>query len=237
MSISREALFSDACLVLIVAGLVCAAVRWFHMCAPYSDNEKVYYPARRQVSLFFALPVLLVPYVLKPSEPFVVTYAVSIWIIYISLAVSVLYRIYFRWELDGKFLWKKIVNWCELLWMTALLLVLVICPQFFSSHEMWIYVGSAVAGTCSTVLAVFTLFRLRRDIDLYMNDNYSNPEDFPLNFARKVLWLPLVLILLGWVLFLTKNPWLFLVNNLLYSVVYVWLLCLIRSRWRAFLRK
>lgn len=60
-----------------------------------------------------------------------------------------------------------------------------------------------------------------------MNDNYSNPEDFPLNFARKVLWLPLVLILLGWVLFLTKNPWLFLANNLLYSVVFVWLLCVI----------
>lgn len=52
MSISREALFSDACLVLIVAGLVCAVVRWFHMCSPYSDNEKVYYPARRQMSLF-----------------------------------------------------------------------------------------------------------------------------------------------------------------------------------------
>lgn len=227
MSISREALFSDACLVLIVAGLVCATVRWFHMCSPYSDNEKVFYPARRQMSLFFALPVLLVPYVLMPSGPAVMTYAVSVWIIYISLAVSVLYRIYFRWELDGKFLWKKIVNWCELLWMAALLLVLVICPQFFSSHEKLIYVGSAVAGTCSTVLAVFTLLRLRRDIDLYMNDNYSNPEDFPLNFARKVLCLPLVLILLGWVLFLTKNPWLFLANNLLYSVVFVWLLCVI----------
>lgn len=111
--------------------------------------------------------------------------------------------------------------------MAVLLLVLVICPQFFSSHVKWIYVGSAVAGTCSTVLAVFTLLRLRRDIDLYMNDNYSNPEDFPLNFARKVLWLPLVLILLGWVLFLTKNPWFFLANNLLYSVVFVWLLCVI----------
>lgn len=105
MSISREALFSDACLVLIVAGLVCAVVRWFHMCSPYSDNEKVYYPARRQMSLFFAMPVLLVPYVLMPSGPAVMTYALSVWIIYISLAVSVLYRIYFRWELRGKFLW------------------------------------------------------------------------------------------------------------------------------------
>ena len=80
MSISREALFSDACLVLIVAGLVCATVRWFHMCSPYSDNEKVFYPARRQMSLFFALPVLLVPYVLMPSGPAVMTYAVSVWI-------------------------------------------------------------------------------------------------------------------------------------------------------------
>lgn len=164
MSISHEALFSDACLVLIVAGLVCAVVRWFHMCSPYSDNEKVYYPARRQMSLFFALPVLLVPYVLKPSEPFVVTYAVSIWIICISLAVSVLYRIYFRWELDGKFLWRKIVNLCELLWMAALLLVLVGCPHFFSSHERLIYNGSAVAGMLSTIVAVFTVSRLKKDI-------------------------------------------------------------------------
>lgn len=216
MSISHEALFSDACLVLVVAGLVCAVVRWFHMCSPYSDNEKVYYPARRQVSLFFALPVLLLPYVLMSSDPVVMTYVVSVWIIYVSLAVSVLYRIYFRWELTGKFLWRKIVNWCELLWMAALLLVLVFCPQFFSIHETGIYVGSAVAGACSTVVAVFTVSRLKKDIDLYENDNYSNPEDFPLKFARKVLWLPFVLILLGWVLFLTKNPWFFLANNLLY---------------------
>lgn len=79
----------------------------------------------------------------------------------------------------------------------------------------------------STVVAVFTVSRLRKDIDLYVNDNYSNPEDFPLNFARKVLLLPLVMILLGWVVFLTKDPWLFLANNLLYSVLFVWLLCVI----------
>lgn len=179
------------------------------------------------MALFFALPVLLVPYVLMPSGPAVMTYALSVWIIYISLAVSVLYRIYFRWELTGKFLWRKIVNWCELLWMAALLLVLVFCPHFFSSHERLIYNGSAVAGMFSTVVAVFTVSRLKKDIDLYVNDNYSNPEDFPLKFARKVLWLPLVLILLGWVLFLTRNPWFFLANNLLYSVVFVWLLCVI----------
>ena len=167
MSISREALFSDACLVLIVAGLVCAVVRWFHMCSPYSDNEKVYYPARRQMALFFALPVLLVPYVLMPSGPAVMTYALSVWIICIPLAVSVLYRIYFRWELTGKFLWRKIVNWCELLWMAALLLVLVCCPHFFSSHERLIYNGSAVAGMLSTVVAGFTVSRLKKDIDLY----------------------------------------------------------------------
>lgn len=111
--------------------------------------------------------------------------------------------------------------------MAALLLVLVGCPHFFSSHERLIYNGSAVAGMLSTVVAGFTVSRLRKDIDLYVNDNYSNPEDFPLKFARKVLWLPFVFILLGWVLFLTKDPWLFFANNLLYSVVFVWLLCVI----------
>lgn len=72
-----------------------------------------------------------------------------------------------------------------------------------------------------------TVLRLKGDIDRYVNNNYSNPEDFPLKFARQVLYLPLVFILAGWVLFLTRNPWLLFSLNILYSIVFVWILCVI----------
>lgn len=60
-SLPSAALFSDACIIFVVTGLVCALIRWFHMCPGYMDNEAVYYPARKQMAAFFAMPVFLLP--------------------------------------------------------------------------------------------------------------------------------------------------------------------------------
>ena len=47
----QDILFADACLVFIVTGIICAVVRWFHMCRPYDREEKYFYPVRRLVAL------------------------------------------------------------------------------------------------------------------------------------------------------------------------------------------
>lgn len=100
-------------------------------------------------------------------------------------------------------------------------------PRFCSHYEKWIIGDTAIIGMVLTIMAGSTVLRLKGDIDRYVNNNYSNPEDFPLKFARQVLYLPLVFILAGWVLFLTRNPWLLFALNILYSIVFVWFLCVI----------
>ena len=197
------------------------------MCPGYMDNEAVYYPARKQMAAFFAMPVFLLPYVLRPSDPLVMTYSVSVLLIDVSLSVTVLYRIYFRWDLVGRTSWRKIFQCFSFSWISAFLLGVVLFPRFCSHYEKWIIGDTAIIGMVLTIMAGSTVLRLKGDIDRYVNNNYSNPEDFPLKFARQVLYLPLVFILAGWVLFLTRNPWLLFSLNILYSIVFVWILCVI----------
>ena len=148
-SLPSAALFSDACISFIVTGLVCAFVRWFHMCPGYLDNEAVYYPARKQMAAFFAMPVFLLPYVLRPSDPLVMTYSVSVLLIDVSLSVTVLYRIYFRWDLVGRTSWRKIFQCFSFSWISAFLLGVVLFPRFCSHYEKWIIGGTAVLSEVS----------------------------------------------------------------------------------------
>lgn len=176
-SLPSAALFSDACIIFVVTGLVCALIRWFHMCPGYLDNEAVYYPARKQMAAFFAMPVFLLPYVLRPSDPLVMTYSVSVLLIDVSLSVTVLYRIYFRWDLVGRTSWRKIFQCFSFSWISAFLLGVVLFPRFCSHYEKWIIGGTAIIGMVLTIMAGSTVLRLKGDIDRYVNNNYSNPED------------------------------------------------------------
>mgnify|MGYP003174565848 CR=1 FL=1 len=70
----EEVIYSDACLVFVVTGIFCAAVRWFHMCRPFDKEAYYFYPARWQVSFFFAAVVMELPYVFAPSSSAVYPY-------------------------------------------------------------------------------------------------------------------------------------------------------------------
>ena len=60
-SINEVSLAYNACLILVVAAVVCGIVRWFHMCRPYDKSESFFYPARKIVSLQYFSTLLLVP--------------------------------------------------------------------------------------------------------------------------------------------------------------------------------
>lgn len=60
--------YADACLIFIVSGIICAVVRWFHMCRPYSQEADYYYPARKQITFYYAAIMLQLPYFLSPMS-------------------------------------------------------------------------------------------------------------------------------------------------------------------------
>lgn len=93
---SPDRFFSDACLIYIIAGLFCAIIRRMHICHPYGGaRADYYYPARRELILFFAGMMLQLPYVFFPSDPATWMYIRIFGTLYYPVGFILLMRRYF----------------------------------------------------------------------------------------------------------------------------------------------
>ena len=81
------------------------------------------------------------------------------------------------------------------------------------------------------VLAVFAVYmflldrfrtQLNKRIREFDEDEYSNEEDFPVQFARTVKWLPFILCMILLVNFLMNNVVIKMVRDIIFTVISVW---------------
>lgn len=224
---TSDILYADACLIFMVTGVICAIVRWLHMCRPYDENCDYFYPARRQITFFFAAVVMQVPYFLCPSDESIWSYIRILGIIYYPICYAMLFLRYFhRQRLKG---WK---NWlffsCPMLMLTAFMIFAATDRSgCFDRQFGWL---RYVMGALSIVLSLRLLAVIRKMHDAiqdYHLQNYSAEEDFPYRFAEKVIWFPLIWILLEWAIFLSGSRELKAVIDILFSAWMVFFLCTI----------
>lgn len=91
-----EFFYSLACYTVILSGTFCAIVRWFHMCHPFDKKGDYFYPARRQMTFFYAATALQLPYVLCPANPGTWFFARSFGILYYPVCFAMLFHRYFQ---------------------------------------------------------------------------------------------------------------------------------------------
>ena len=68
MFTQTELIYSIACTVYVTTCLMFAAVRWFHVCPGAKEKKSYYYPDRKIATLFYAVPIILLPYILNPAS-------------------------------------------------------------------------------------------------------------------------------------------------------------------------
>ena len=227
LTTTADILYSDACLVFIIVGVVCAAVRWAHMCRPYAGEATIFYPARKQVTFFFAAVLMEFPYLLQPADAATMTY-IRVWgVVYYPVCFTMLFLRYFRGQpLTGR------TNW--LYFGTPMLLLTAMMVAVMATDGTWIERHMTALSCAGGIVSILLSVRLicitawmKRGIDSYHRANYSTEADFPYRFARKVLILPVVWIILMWMVFLTGSRPLKAAIDLLLSVWMVHFLCLI----------
>lgn len=222
-----ETLCADACLLFIATGIICAIVRWCHMCRPYDEQDDFYYPARRQVTFFYTAVVLLLPYMLCPRLDAAWHYARVFGIIYYPVCFSLIFQRYFhRKALHG---WANWLFFSVPMALISLMAVTIMVGKgnWLDSHFYYLqYVLMVFSLMLSTRLALI-LFRLKKHIDEYHNQNFASEEDFPYRFAERVIWLPLGWIALMWLPFVFASRVLLAVSQLLCSCWMVAFLCMI----------
>lgn len=219
--------YSDVCLIFIVTGIICAVVRWFHMCRPYNQEADYYYPARRQFTFYCAAVILQLPYFLCPMSEAAWQYVRIFSIIFYPCCFSMLFLRYFhRKPLSGLFNVTVFTIPISLLTVMAVT-ILAGGGNWLERHYhwfLWVMVGFSLLLT-ARLLGVIR--RITQLIDNYHIQNYATEDDFPLRFAEKIIWMPLVWIGIAWLPLLIGSRLLMAIIHIVFSVWMVMFLCLI----------
>lgn len=202
-----ENFYSLACYTYILSGVICGVVRWFHMCHPFDrGGGDFFYPARRQMTFFYTATALQLPYVLCPGDPGTWLFARSFGILYYPICFTILYHRYFQTDKPWR-QWSAVTYFVTPFLLLGGLLFIV----FFHQNNLLIpykLTWEIVMGGVSILLSIH-LFKeckwLIKKVDSYHTQNYSNESDFPFAFAKKILHLPALGLLMMWTLFILDN--------------------------------
>lgn len=221
-----ENFYSLACYTYILSGVICAIVRWFHMCRPFDQRSDYFYPARRQVTFFYAATALQLPYMLCPGDPGSWFFARSFGILYYPVCFALLYHRFFQM----RHLWSKklsIAYFCSPFLLLGALFVIVVFHQndlLLPYKRLW-----ECIMVCVSILLTYRLVKecrwVAKKVESYHTQNYSNESDFPFTLAKNMLYLPAVWLIVMWALFLLDNQMVKAFIDLIMAAWHVLLLC------------
>lgn len=221
-----ENFYSLACYTYILSGVICAVVRWFHMCRPFDQRSDYFYPARRQVTFFYAATALQLPYMLCPGDPGSWFFARSFGILYYPVCFALLYHRFFQM----RHLWSKnlsIAYFCSPFLLLGALFVIVVFHQndlLLPYKRLW-----ECIMVCVSILLTYRLVKecrwVAKKVESYHTQNYSNESDFPFTFAKNMLYLPPVWLIVMWTLFLLDNQMVKAFIDLIMAAWHVLFLC------------
>lgn len=198
-------LYAASCLTLIIAALICAAFRWWHVCGQCAHDPDYYYPARRSVCAFFLWNLLYVPVLLRPTAPSVTAYASCVELVMLSTVLPTVFIKYFKPEHIGA--WRRSsFNYVLPLSLTAMMGVYVSLVPDGPPSVLWgfrIFIGLTALLGCISFASVQRW--LDHKIDRLHLDEYSNSDDFPYQFAKRVAVAPWLALGLCWLVFFTES--------------------------------
>lgn len=216
-----ELIYSITCTVYVTTSLMLSAVRWFHVCPTAREHKEYYYPARRIVSMIFLTPVVLLPYILAPKnhEAWLLTKSYLVLVNFFSSAVLLLayfgkMRQWHKWRLSGQV--ASIITFG----LVGLLLVIACWPNYYltMAAEQALLTTVTITGLLLTLYSAAAMWLVWKWILEYSTENYSNADDFPLSYARRMFIVPVFQVLLLWPVILFDSPTYVAVVNLLISV-------------------
>ena len=212
-----------------------AAVRWFHTCRAPKERHAYIWPDRRLQVIFFLMATCLLPYVLNPQSP-------SAWTLWKSYFPGTYY--FYCGALLFCFFGsiKQWNRWKNASWVAGIITAIAMAPLVLDAWipdgmmtrhaaHLWSYVVVAV----SIVMLSYCILAMRQVLKwnrAARDENYSNPDDFPSDYAHIVWHMPVSLTLLVWPAYILDSPGIMAVINILLSAFNVLLLIIALPPWR-----
>ncbi len=198
----QDMMFCASVAVYIAVSVCIGAIRWGHKCEPYARYADYYYPAWKVVVVCYISDLLLFPIVLMPTDTDAVLYLRMMLILASPLFCAALLFSYF-----GKVLkvgwWRNPVIALyipfSIMAITALVLTLMPGTQITGSFCTWFFSISGVLALVYLACFMLAVIMVARAMRRFQEENYSNPDDFPRQFAKGIIWLPILHLVVSWV--------------------------------------
>ena len=205
----QETLFSAALAVYLTASVFVAAVRWGHRCQPYGKHMDYYHPAWKTVIFCYLSNLLMAPALFMPTEPDALLQLRLLLALASPFFSAVLLFSYFG-RMLGVEKWRHptyaLAVPFGIMALSATVLALVPGTQMTPAFCRWFFAVAgflAVAFLACFVTAVVMVARVQQRRS---EENWSNPEDFPLRYASRMIWMPLVHLAVSWVAAFVGSP-------------------------------
>ena len=197
----QELLLSVSLAVYVAVCVVVGVVRWGHKCAPYDKHLEYYYPGWLALSLSALSNLSLAPAIFLPGEPDAVLQIRMMLILSSPFLCSVLIFSYFGRVLKVSW-WRRPIYVLSATYstMSAIALVCTLLPgtQMKGQFLHWYFI---VGGALALVYLMSLFLALRmiiRPLSRFSEDSFSNPDDFPEQYAKSLIYIPFLHLIMSW---------------------------------------
>ena len=222
-------------MIYIVTCWIFSTVRGIHNCGTPKDRRDYIWPDRKmQVTIYLHATVLL-PYVLNPHSEaawlLMKTYFPCTYYCYCGILIFCFFGSVKQWS-----------KWNTTSWTATIITVLAMLPFIVHAwlpHGLltpaFISVWNKVALAVSFLMMGFSgvaMWQVWQWMKQSRDVNYSNPEDFPTEYAHRVWLAPVVLTPMLWPAYVMDSPKVMAVMSVLLAIFNIVLLLNVMPVWR-----
>ena len=224
-----------AALMYLTTCWMFSAVRWWHTCKQPKSTHRYIWPDRKLQCLLYMCASVLLPYVIDPTSP-------SAWLLLKSYFPATYYFYCGVLLLCFAGTVKQWSQWKGLSWVAA---IMVIGTMFVPVLHAWfpngilntdgLRIWQYVVLAESIVMVGYVglaMWQVKHWMDEARDANYSNPDDFPADYASRVWLYPVFLTPLIWPAYILDSPLAMAIQNVLLAVSNVSLLITVMPVWR-----
>ena len=220
----QDMMLSASVAVYIAVSVVVAYVRWGHRCEPYAKNMDYYYPAWRAIIFCFLANLVFLPVVFSPSDTDAFLLLRMLMVLGSPFFCARLMFSYFGKVLNKDW-WRKPVYAFSITFaiMAIIVFTLAIIPgtQIEGTRLIWIMSTIGVLAIIYILCFIMAITMTSRAVRRFSEENFSNTEDFPRNYAISILRLTTLHVAVSWIATIIGTPLALSVSVLILSGVVV----------------
>lgn len=212
-----------------------AIIRFFHTCREPKEHRSYIWPDRRLQVMCYLCATILLPYVINPTDKsawiLMKSYFPATYFFYCGMLLLCFFGTVKQWG-----------RWKTVSWIAGIVVIIAMLPptlnawlpfQFISDEGMRFWqILITVASVTMMAFSGLAIWQVWNWIREARDANYSNPEDFPVDYARRVWLMPVVLTFLVWPAYLLDSPLWMAIMHVLLAIFNMVLLNTVLPAWR-----